>query len=180
MIVPERPTLDAAVTDTLKVAYFMVAINLQGDETGFSIDDVETVNCTISEIGALVCKVTPLQLGEVTLKIKANAVTAGNFASEVLMVYYKPSQTGLDAMEISGNLLIYPSPVKDYLEISLQQEQDLPVKIVLLDLYGRMISSHELQSGSVSINCSGLPAGVYLVKFIMQGQEVMTQKIIKE
>ncbi len=180
LIVPLRPLLDAAITDTLRSHYFMVAINLQGDEAGFSMDDIESVNCTITEVGALICKVEPSVQGEVTLKIKANAITAGNFASDVLRVYYKPSQSGIEINEISGNLILYPSPVKDNLEISLSGGQNFPVQIMLLDLYGRVVTTCVLQTGSASLDCSGLVRGIYLVKVIIQGQDVITQKIAKE
>ncbi len=180
LTVPARPTMDYAIADTLRASYFMIAINLAGDKTGFGMDDIETVNCSITEVGALICRVEPSAPGPLSLKIRANAMTAGNFASDVLEVYYKPSQSGINRNEIDGNLLLYPSPVKDNLVISMKAAQEIQAQVVLLDLYGRTITTCGIHSGSAQIDCSGLTNGVYMVKVILQGQDVITRKIIKE
>jgi hypothetical protein len=180
MVVPARPTIDAGIGDTVTTQYFLIAINLQNDD-GFTIDDIAKANCTLTEMGALIFKVEPVEQGDVTLKVNTNAVTGGNFASDELKTYYKPfGPSGFDSYDISGDLILYPSPVKDVLEISLQREQNIPMHIILMDIYGRQVSTCELQSGSASIDCSNLPRGLYLIKCIVSGQEVITQKIVKE
>jgi hypothetical protein len=177
--VPERPVLDPTATDTLTTKYFLVAVNIDGDDAGFSKEDIETVNCSLTEVNALIFRVEPVQQGLVSLKIKADAILAGNFASDQLTIYYKPSQTAIDDNEISGNLILYPSPVKDYLEVSLTGEGNEKVKIEIMDMYGRLMTVSEFQSGSVSIDCSSFSNGIYIVRCTMTGQEII-RKFIKE
>jgi hypothetical protein len=180
LVVRNRPTLDAAVSDTLTTKYFLVAINFDGDDAGFSEEDIEIVNCNLTKVSAMIFKVEPIQLGIVSVKIKANAVTEGNFASEELTVYYKPSQTSIYENEMSGSsLIIYPSPVKDYLEVSLTSERNETVKIAIMDMVGRVMTVTEFQSGSASIDCSGFANGIYIVRCTLAGQEIF-RKFIKE
>jgi hypothetical protein len=127
----------------------------------------------------MIFRVEPIQPGIVSLKIKANALTAGNFASEELTVFYKPSQTAIYENDMSDGLIVYPNPVKDYLEVSLISERNETVKIAIMDMYGRLMSVSEFQSGSARIDCSGFANGIYMVKCTMTGQEII-RKFIKE
>jgi len=89
----------------------------------------------VTLIGLLIYKVQPIEPGLVTLKVKANAIDAGNFASDLFTIYYKPSAAAIDDYNLSGNLIIYPNPVKDYIEGSLLVEQNLPIEIVIVDMF---------------------------------------------
>jgi len=179
LVVPARPSFDASVTDTVTGSFFLVAIELDGDAAGFSAEDIETVNCSLVEVTSLIFKVIPVQKGPVNLKIKANAVDAGNFASDELAIYYKPSQSGFGENEINAGLTIYPSPVKDELEVSLLNEKNDNVQVSIWDMYGRQMIAVTFRASSASIDCSGLPNGIYLVRCTLPGQEII-RKIIKE
>jgi hypothetical protein len=179
LVIPARPIIDAAVSDTLRNNFFLIAVDLPGDDAGFSEEDIESVNCSVNLIGLLIYRVEPVEPGVVTLKVNANATDAGNFATDLFTIYYKPSGTGIDDLDLSDNLILYPNPVKDYVEISLYKEQNMPAEIIMIDMFGRVVASEKLQTGSFRIDCSDLPGGIYMVRCSLQGKAI-TRKFIKE
>lgn len=71
-----------------------------------------------------------------------------------------------------SNLLIYPNPVQDVLNIRFDSYET--VDVVVTDLNGRIVFN-ETSSVSVSVDLSNQPSGIYLVKV---GSE--TRKVVKQ
>ncbi|AZA77196.1 T9SS C-terminal target domain-containing protein [Chryseobacterium sp. G0186] len=73
-------------------------------------------------------------------------------------------------------LKVYPNPVQDYLTVSFDQ------KILLVTVYntaGQLVLTKAINDTKGSINVSGLPSGVYLVKVNAANDFVKTVKVIK-
>jgi len=84
-------------------------------------------------------------------------------------------------MKINCNesqLTVYPNPVIDILNINITTSQDETTTGKLFDSEGRLIYSHNLVSGTNTVNMSKLPAGVYLLQLI-SNKQVQHIKIIK-
>jgi hypothetical protein len=77
-------------------------------------------------------------------------------------------------------LKIYPNPTEGLLKVEIRNlPEGQKANIWLYDLSGRLISSFKDVSDYASINISGQPAGVYLLK-IAAGEYRTEWKIIKK
>lgn len=77
--------------------------------------------------------------------------------------------------EISDQALVYPNPATVSTSISLNLSTEAPTELGLYDLLGRHIStivSSDLERGlhTFSIDVSALPAGVYVVRAVIDGR----------
>lgn len=76
---------------------------------------------------------------------------------------------------ISSNLIVYPNPVKDILNIEVPSNEKIQ-NIEILSITGQKL----LQSGAVkSLNLNQLSKGIYILKVATEGGQILTQKIIK-
>jgi hypothetical protein len=77
------------------------------------------------------------------------------------------------------DLKIYPNPIQDILKIDLSQNQE-PISFQILNLNGKCLKEFSNQNtfGNIELDCSFLPAGVYLLK-IRNANDVKTYKIQK-
>lgn len=73
------------------------------------------------------------------------------------------------------DIRIYPNPVNDRLQISLNNSESTDVSIY--NILGKLIYKHKLQA-SGSINTTQLKSGVYILK-ITQGSKSISKKLIK-
>jgi hypothetical protein len=75
----------------------------------------------------------------------------------------------------AGMVNIYPNPVKDRLIISLNGAwENTPV--IITDMHGRQVRSVQMAGSTQTIDMSGLPAGVYVIR-VGNGDAV---KVVKE
>lgn len=74
------------------------------------------------------------------------------------------------------NLKLYPNPVKDILNLSLDKEI---TTVSINNLLGQEVFTKTINSNETSIDVAGLAAGTYLVK-VTSNNEVKTVKIIKQ
>jgi hypothetical protein len=76
----------------------------------------------------------------------------------------------------SPKVMIYPNPVRDRLYIQFEEDQPLQCKI--LDLQGRTVSQMQVVRSGESLDVSGLPPGIYVLKIVIR-EQVYSQKFIK-
>lgn len=78
---------------------------------------------------------------------------------------------------------IWPNPINDFLNITLDNQFNESFKAELFDIQGRLILSKEYFSyelaNNYSIEMTGIPPGIYLLKAI-QGNKTFKSKIIKK
>lgn len=77
----------------------------------------------------------------------------------------------------SDEMVLYPNPVHDYLEISEKIKSNCD-GINIFDTNGKLIVSQKLSSDK--LNVSSLSPGLYFVKFLSKGLESKTVKILKK
>lgn len=86
--------------------------------------------------------------------------------------------TGLDEIESSVSVEIYPNPVRDNLSISFSNEMPQNCTVEILNLMGELVCGPVNTSGNrISINLDHLADGCYLVK-IIDGHTQCTKKVI--
>lgn len=76
----------------------------------------------------------------------------------------------------NANFAYYPNPVKDYLNLSYNQEIS---NVEIYNLLGQKLSSNKINANTAQVDMSNLSKGAYIVKVTADGQ-MKTIKIIKE
>ncbi|HSN48347.1 MAG TPA: T9SS type A sorting domain-containing protein, partial [Flavobacterium sp.] len=83
-----------------------------------------------------------------------------------------------------GNILIYPNPFNDILNIKVQAKSNVEeLTVEIINVYGQKIASSQNRNvfGEINIekDVSYLPAGMYFVVIKENGKQVNSKKIIK-
>lgn len=88
------------------------------------------------------------------------------------------------AKEVSMNLLVYPSPVKDNLQIQLPSGLNGNIDLQIIDINGRIVKRNSIASNgnslTTSFDVSSLQKGVYIIKVLAGGTSVANKSFIKE
>ena len=81
------------------------------------------------------------------------------------------------------NVLLFPNPVKDKLQVMLQADINVPVIMVLYDAAGKLLLQQTtLASGAtqkIQLNMAGFASGIYQLK-IRMGDKEEVMKVVKE
>lgn len=85
--------------------------------------------------------------------------------------------TGISTVtKIDDNILVYPNPASDYLNIRFDQNNGVK-NIAVYNLIGRAVSVHKVTGNSAQLNVSNIPSGIYFVKLLdAQGRVIATRK----
>jgi hypothetical protein len=75
-------------------------------------------------------------------------------------------------------LTLWPNPVTDVLHIGIDG-RDYPARIELFDAAGRMVQSGLFEPGSIDLDVSALPAGMYLLRVAGEAGQV-TRLVVLE
>ncbi len=127
---------------------------------------------------------TNTNLNTITLNVEQNgsgiltakAINECGFREVSMDIYCNVS---VDEYTNESNILVYPVPTYDQLNINLEQAGDNVDKILIYDLSGRMIQSVPVTESLVRISCGQFAAGQYLIRFLnADGKTVDTRKII--
>lgn len=99
---------------------------------------------------------------------------------------YKPSsfdcdylETGIESINNTNNLSIYPNPANGVLNISIAKELDLThSKISLVDISGRIILSQPINSAETTVNINHFPNGIYFVNAQLNDKSMVIKKFV--
>lgn len=101
--------------------------------------------------------------------------TTNSFSVDESALYITTDPTAINNNEM-GNLVMYPNPVKDVLNLT----SDVAItNLTIRNLLGQTIQTVKVNSISAAINMSGLAAGHYLVTIERANGEKKVQKLIK-
>ena len=79
----------------------------------------------------------------------------------------------------SLDIRIYPNPTKGVLKVEIPDIGDIKPTLVVYNLQGKQLIHKTVSRQISTINLSGQPAGMYIMK-IVNGQESLDWKIIKD
>ena len=74
---------------------------------------------------------------------------------------------------------VYPNPAKGYVSIDWDKSLMEKANVEMIDIYGRVVFSNELNSRTNKINLQGFSTGVYFIR-ITSGTAIYTSKLIIE
>ncbi|MDO8999085.1 MAG: T9SS type A sorting domain-containing protein [Bacteroidota bacterium] len=89
---------------------------------------------------------------------------------------------GLSSHEINNNLLVFPNPSSDYINIKLDNSANKDVSVSLTNLLGQEVKKEFLgkeNSINSKLNVTGLPKGIYIMNLSI-GNTISTKKIVVE
>lgn len=78
------------------------------------------------------------------------------------------------------NILLYPNPVRDFLNVDFGKEKFQNSRYVLFDSQGKMIKSGNLTQQKTELNMTTLPSSVYIIQIFQDSKNIKTFKIIKK
>jgi hypothetical protein len=180
LTVPLKPEIISEVGDTMEGEFFEAAFDFHAASDGYDLSDIETINASLEDLGDLTVKVTPVTFGPLRIKIAANALDAGNFASETLSTYYKEVVSIPEVLDVTGVITVFPTPVRDMLKVEASDKLNLPVNILLIDDNGTLVWQNKLSALQTVIDMSQYPEGLYILEAIDAQGNVLTCKVIKQ
>ncbi|TVZ55429.1 putative secreted protein (Por secretion system target) [Lutibacter sp. Hel_I_33_5] len=148
------------------------------DLTGTSSSELEISYSSSDSSIATVSGVTLTVLSAGTTTITASQAGNNNYeaATDVTQVLTIQALSINEIKELK-NIFVYPNPINNFLKIDLQNLSQVDVKI--FDLNGKLILKENEYSSNQSINTSKLSNGVYFVRILSQGNQII-KKFIKQ
>lgn len=120
-----------------------------------------------TELGSLTLDWTVGEIATLSIQSASNLITQG-FHQPVLKV------TAIEELESAiGEIKVYPNPTSDFLQMELEFHRIRSVRIDMYDTGGRNVRSAEATGRliSQSIQTHGLPAGNYILHFLIDGNQ---------
>lgn len=78
------------------------------------------------------------------------------------------------------NILLYPNPVRDFLNVDFGKENFHNSNYILFDGQGKIVRSGNLKQQKTELNMSDLPTSVYIIQIFQDKKNIKTFKIIKK
>ena len=78
------------------------------------------------------------------------------------------------------NILLYPNPVKDFLNVDFGKENFQNARYVIFDSQGKLTKTDILVQQKTELNMTTLPASVYIIQIFQKDKNIKTFKIIKK
>lgn len=111
-------------------------------------------------------------------------LVASNVNGAPLPVEFTSGTTGIEIVESTADFRAYPNPADDIVNIDYTVPCNSKVFFVVNNLQGALVDKCSRLSpegkNTLSMNVSGLPAGVYFIQMIIDGKTVNTFKVIKK
>lgn len=82
-----------------------------------------------------------------------------------------------DQTQVS-DLMLFPNPANDQVEILFPQNDSIPVSILITDMIGNsQISKKDVTGGKTAVDISKLKAGIYIVS-VKNGATITNKKLV--
>lgn len=113
-----------------------------------------------------------------SITVRASAIDGSDVYAE--MTITTDGLTSINEWEKEDNVLIYPSPVTDVLNIkNMPEANGSKNKIYIVNLNGQLMHAEETESPEASISCGSYATGVYLLKIVSE-DKVTTKRFMKK
>ncbi len=92
---------------------------------------------------------------------------------------FEISVLGIEEIELSHSLTIYPNPTADYITLEVKELAYETLSFQIFDIQGKLLKHQNITENKTNINMSSFPVATYFVKITEASNEVKTFKIIK-
>ena len=86
--------------------------------------------------------------------------------------------TGLPQYLTENDLVVYPNPVSDNLNVTLRTDAFQVTNLAVYDLNGKLVMSQPVSDNRISVSANGLAAGSYFLR-LSDGNSSVTTKFVK-
>ncbi len=87
--------------------------------------------------------------------------------------------TGVAQYLTENDLVIYPNPVTDQLNVSLRTNKYQVTRVAIYDMNGKLVCSQQVADNLIRMDVQGFSAGTYFLR-LSDGKNMMTTKFIKK
>ena len=108
-----------------------------------------------------------------------NSGVTGSISQGVQQPFIIEAITGLDELGISLNLIAYPNPTTDFVQLKVESEMLTDIRYQLYNMQGKMLRSNKLIEIQTGIDMTSLSPATYILKVIQKNTDIKTFKIIK-
>lgn len=178
LVVPQRPSITSAEKDTTSITPLNLTVTFPSVVSGFEASDIALSNALLKSIvGNYTVQIAPINVGSVTVNIRANVVSGGNFKADQFKIYYRKG-LGIHKSYLLKGVSVFPNPSSGILNI---HASDLTGEAVveITTLEGRVLRLQDLSSNIESIDLSTLPKGIYFVKVKNNGLSSLHKIILQ-
>ncbi|MFA8449398.1 MAG: choice-of-anchor J domain-containing protein [Bacteroidales bacterium] len=110
------------------------------------------------------------------ISVAIQCVSLGSYMLMIDDVAFESATGEKEVIDFEGDIKVYPNPADDKLSINLPED----AKIQLIDVEGRLwYEQNILENGSNDLNTSGLPEGVYILKFESKDKSYSKKLVIR-
>jgi hypothetical protein len=104
-----------------------------------------------------------------------------NFRGEVPCNQFSPTPTGEPTL-LAPQLKLSPNPVSNELELRFTPQLSGSVQVRVFDARGRLVEAiqKELAGGSLSLQATAWPAGLYVLQCMKEGKVLGAEKFVKQ
>lgn len=87
--------------------------------------------------------------------------------------------TGIPQYLTENDILVYPNPVSDQLNVTLKTDEFQVTRIALYDINGKLVLTQPVSDNLISVNARQLSSGSYFLR-LSDGKHSFTTKIVKK
>lgn len=107
-------------------------------------------------------------------------INAGQFTGEGFMAALNVNNIGIAENQVSKNLVVYPNPAKEVLNLDLQTVNGQQARVTIINVTGKVEMRATVNAGEVSqLNIKDLRPGLYLIE-VGVGKDYAVKKFIKQ
>ncbi len=105
--------------------------------------------------------------------------TNGSVAQGVQQPYEISTVTGFNETTIHLEIVVYPNPTTNLLQLKVESQELEDLRFQLIDLQGETIENKKVLEMQTTISMEALPKAVYFLNVISNNQAVKTFKVLK-
>lgn len=113
--------------------------------------------------------------GVYQVMLTASNLSCGNAIA--YQIYLEPLAAG-EKTDSQPNVLVYPNPVNDFLNITFKENKNLGGRIKIQNTSGQVLQSIDFQGDSVLLDLSRRPSGIYFIVLSTEDGTV-TKQVVK-
>ena len=120
-------------------------------------------------------------VGQASVYLKFESVSGwGNYLYlDNINVKYNPTATGISQQLNPTDVLVYPNPANDVINIDLKSVSLENTTIEMYDAIGKLVMNQKLSSVNSVVSIADLSKGIYTIRIIANGQQLV-KRIIKD
>lgn len=109
-----------------------------------------------------------------------NADANGSVAQGIQQPFEIQEVLGAELFSIKLNMLVYPNPTTDVLNLSIKENELSDISYQLIDFNGRVIKSSPISNQDTTITMTEYQKAIYILNVTQNNSIIKTFKIIKK